>query len=106
MVRKADKLQDESYLQVARRLQQNLNALRTYHNLTFQELSRRTRYSYSYLHDVFANDPGRYVPSLDLLVKLADVFKTTPGKLLDTDLKIKESIMERLLEKKLPSNPE
>lgn len=100
MVRKADKLQNESYLLVARRLQENLTTLRKYHNLTYEQISTKTGYSMSYLHDIFVRDIGYSVPSLDLLVKLAEIFETSPGKLLEVDLGIKKSVEEKFLENK------
>ena len=97
--RTEEKLQDEKYLIVAKRLQENLNVLRNYHGLTYEELSNRTGYSANYLHDIFIRDAGNKTPSLDLLVKLAEVFETSPGKLLDIDLEINKRIKEKFLKK-------
>ena len=97
--RTEEKLQDEKYLIVAKRLQENLNVLRNYHGLTYEELSNRTGYSTNYLHDIFIRDAGNKTPSLDLLVKLAEVFETSPGKLLDIDLEINKRIKEKFLKK-------
>jgi transcriptional regulator with XRE-family HTH domain len=97
-----EKMQDDKYLLVARRLQENLRVLRDYHDFTYAQLSEKTGYSKNYLVDIFSRgvgSAGNKAPSLDLLVKLADIFQTSPGKLLEAELEIKTTIERKLINK-------